>query len=221
VSAISVLVADDQAIVRAGFSALLDAEADLTVVGQAVDGADAVQLTRRTRPDVVLMDVRMPVMDGLLATTAIRSNPDLASTRVLVLTTFDLDEYVFGALRAGASGYLLKGMEPVDLIRAVHVVAAGEALLAPTATRRLIEAFSAAAVPTAPRRALAVDMTEREREVLRLVARGLTNQEIAHDLCISPLTVKTHVSSLLAKHQLRDRVQLVILGYETGLTPLG
>lgn len=171
----------------------------------------------RLLPDVVLMDVRMPDMDGLTATAAIRAEPSLASTQILVLTTFDLDDYVFGALRAGASGYLLKGMEPADLIRAVHIIHAGDALLAPTATRRLIRAFSTIDSPRAERRHLNADITDREREVLTLTARGLNNTAIAEALFISPLTVKTHVSSLLAKHQMRDRVQLVILGYETGL----
>jgi len=214
---VRVLIADDQGLVRAGFRLLLDAEPDLTVIGEAADGAQAVLLTRQASPDVVLMDIRMPGVDGLEATRRIRADPALDGTRILILTTFDLDEYVFAALRAGASGYLLKGMEPEELIGAVHLIADGQALLAPTATRHLIDAYVAAApAATTPTVALAPDMTDRETGVLALVAEGLSNVEIAERLFISPPTAKSHVSSLLAKHRLRDRVQLVVLAYESG-----
>ncbi len=223
---VRVLLADDQALVRAGFAALIEAEDGLEVAGAAADGAEAVELARATVPDVVLMDVRMPVMDGLEATERITADPALADTRVLVLTTFELDEYVFGALRAGASGFLLKDVEPAELVTAIRVVAAGEALLAPRVTRRLIEAYVArppAARPDAPgpaRDALA-DLTAREREVLALVGAGLSNQEIAERLVVSPLTAKTHVSRVLMKTGCRDRAQLVVLAYESGLVVPG
>jgi DNA-binding NarL/FixJ family response regulator len=215
----SVLIADDQAMVRGGFRALLDAETDLAVVGEAADGLQALELARRYRPDVVLMDIRMPGLDGLEATRLITADPTLAETRVLVLTTFDLDEYIFGALRAGASGFLLKGMEPSELISAVRTISRGDMLLAPVATRRLIETYikGAATAGTQSSAALSGDVTERETEILVLLARGLSNAEIAARLVISPFTVKSHVSSLLTKHALRDRVQLVVLAYETGL----
>jgi DNA-binding NarL/FixJ family response regulator len=218
---ISVLIADDQALVRAGFSALLDAEDDLEVCGEASDGEEAVRLARALAPDIVLMDVRMPRMDGLEATAAITSDGQLADTRVIVLTTFELDEYVFGALRAGASGFLLKDLETADLLSAIRVVRDGDALLAPRVTRRLIEAFS-----RSPERTLATppsldELTPREREVLALVGAGLSNAEIAARLVLSPLTAKTHVSRLLMKLGARDRAQLVVVAYESGLVVPG
>jgi DNA-binding NarL/FixJ family response regulator len=218
-----VLLADDQALVRAGFRALLDAQADIDVVGEASDGAEAVELAQATRPDIVLMDVRMPRVDGLEATRRITSDATLEGTRVIVLTTFELDDYVFGALRAGASGFLLKDIDPLDLLSAVRVVAGGDALLAPRLTRRLIEAFVSQAPATpAPRpdEALA-ELTPREREVLALVGRGLSNTEIADELILSPLTAKTHVARLFQKLDARDRAQLVVLAYETGLVVPG
>ena len=226
---IRVLIADDQTLVRAGFRALLDSEPDIDVVGEAVDGEDAVRMAALTRPDVLLMDIRMPRVDGLTATARILADPATAGTRVLVLTTFELDEYVFGALRAGASGFLLKDVEPVALLEAVRVVADGQALLAPRVTRRLIDAFvnrppaaeAAAAQTGATDSPVAddalADLTPREREVLTLVGRGMTNQEIAVHLVLSPLTAKTHVSRLFVKLGVRDRAQLVVLAYETGL----
>ncbi len=202
---------------RAGFGALLDRTDDLEVVGEAADGVEAGELTRRTRPDVVLMDVRMPRLDGIEATKRICADADLAGTRVIILTTFELDAYVYAALRAGASGFLLKDLEPDELRRAIRVVAAGEALLAPSVTRRLIEEF--AARPTASREQAAKLrlLTDREREIVVLVGRGLTNEEIAELLTISPTTVKTHVSRAMLKLHARDRAQLVVFGYETGL----
>ena len=216
-----VLIADDQGLVRAGFSALIDAEPGLEVCGEAGDGEQAIARAREVRPDVVLMDVRMPHLDGLEATRRITADPALADTRVIVLTTFELDEYVFGALRAGASGFLLKDLEPRDLLHAIRVVAEGEALLAPRITKRLIEAFAdrraAARTPTP-----ALDeLTAREREVLTLVAAGLSNQEIAAQLVVSPLTAKTHVSRVLMKLGARDRAQLVVAAYESGLVVPG
>ena len=218
---IRVLLADDQAMVRAGFSALLDAEDGLEVCGEAGDGRRAVVLAKQLRPDVVLMDVRMPVMDGIEATRAITADPALAGTRVVVLTTFELDEYVFGALRAGASGFLLKNLEPADLLRTIRIVAAGDSLLAPGVTTRLIEAY--VAVPErSPALAAGLDeLTAREREILELIALGLSNVEIADRLWLSPLTVKTHVSHVLAKLGARDRVQLVVAAYESGLVVPG
>ena len=221
---IRVLLVDDQTLVRAGFRALLESEDDLEVVGEAMDGAEAVEQAIATRPDVVLMDIRMPNVDGLVATRRITDDPRLVGTRVIVLTTFALDEYVFGALRVGASGFLLKDLEPVALIDAVRVVHGGEALLAPRVTRALIEAFvSAAPAPAtagdptsvAPDERLA-GLTPREREILGLVGRGMSNQEIAEHLVLSPLTSKTHVSRLFLKLGARDRAQLVVLAYETG-----
>ena len=219
-----VVLADDQALVRAGFRALLDAEPDIEVAGEAADGAEAVELARRERPRVVLMDVRMPRMDGLEATRRIATDPALADTRVIVLTTFELDEYVFGALQAGASGFLLKDIDPPDLLTAVRVVAEGEALLTPRLTRRLIEAFvehDRAAPPAVTEGDRLEELTPREREVLALVGRGLSNAEIADELVLSPLTAKTHVARLFSKLDARDRAHLVILAYETGLVVPG
>jgi DNA-binding NarL/FixJ family response regulator len=214
---ISVLITEDQAMVRAGFRALIEAEPDLTVAGEAADGREAVELALATRPDVVLMDIRMPEMDGLEAARRIAAEPGMGETRILVLTTFELDEYVFGALRAGASGFLLKGGEPAELLAAIRIVAAGDALLAPSVTRRLIEAYAEA--PTErPEVAGLEDLTAREREVLGLVAEGLTNAEIADRLVLSPLTAKTHVSRILMKLGARDRVQLVVIAHQAGLT---
>lgn len=213
---IRVLVTDDQAAVRAGFAALVAAEDGMQVAGEAANGREAIALARRTRPDVVLMDIRMPLIDGLEATRAICSDPSLSSTRVLVLTTFDLDEYVYGALRAGASGFLLKDAGPGELLQAIRTVHAGDALIAPSVTKRLIAEFAARPDPENPPAAL-VDLTSRELEILRLVATGRSNAEIAGKLVISPLTAKTHVSHILTKLGCRDRAQLVTLAYETGL----
>jgi len=217
---IHVLLAEDQAIVRAGFRALLDAEPDLEVAGEAANGREAVDLTRQLNPDLVVMDIRMPELDGLEATEQITSDPALSSTRILVLTTFELDEYVFSALRAGASGFLLKGGEPADLLSAIRLVAAGEALLAPSVTKRLIEAYMAQPGPAAPMVPSGLDeLTPRELEILQEVAQGHTNREIADALYLSPLTVKTHVSRILTKLRARDRVQLVVIAYQAGIAP--
>jgi DNA-binding NarL/FixJ family response regulator len=215
---VSILLADDQALVRAGFRAILQTQPDLTVVGEAVDGRDAVDLVRRRAPDVVLMDVRMPGLDGIEATRRITA--DHAGTAVLVLTTFDLDEYVYASLRAGASGFLLKDVVPEDLIAAVRVVARGDALISPSVTKRLVERFAATARPAEPPAALA-DLTPREQEILRLLGRGLSNAEIADELVIGIETVKTHVKRVLAKLGLRDRVQAVVLAYEAGVVTPG
>ena len=215
---ISVLLADDQALVRAGFRALLNAEPDIEVVAEAADGLEAVRLARENRPDVVLMDIRMPGVDGLEATRRIAADPALAGTKVVILTTFELDEYVFEALRTGASGFLVKDTEPVELLRAVRVVAAGEALLSPSVTRRVIGEFATAGGrerPAAPREL--EQLTDREREVMVLVAEGLSNDEIAARLVISPATAKTHVSRTMVKLGARDRAQLVVYAYEAGL----
>jgi DNA-binding NarL/FixJ family response regulator len=215
---ISVLVADDHSLVRAGFRSILGDEDDIDVVGEATDGAQAVEAAVRQRPDVVLMDIRMPGMDGLEATRRITADPRLRGTKVVVLTTFDLDEYVFGALKAGASAFLLKGVEPQALIDAVRTVAGGDALLEPSVTRRLIEAYvKGQAVPAPAGSPLPATLTAREVEILRLIAAGWTNNEIAVHLFISPLTCKSHVSRILAKLDARDRIQLVVLAYESGL----
>jgi DNA-binding NarL/FixJ family response regulator len=217
---IRVAVADDQALVRSGFLALLGSDAGIDVVGEAGNGTEAVRLARQVRPDVMLMDIRMPEMDGLEATRRITADPALDTVRILVLTTFDLDSYVHEALRAGASGFLLKDTLPVELLKAVRVVASGEALLAPSITRRLIEDFvrrPASSVDTAR-----LDhLTDREREVLVAVSRGLSNAELADELCVSTATAKTHVSHLLTKFAVRDRAQLVVVAYETGLVTPG
>jgi DNA-binding NarL/FixJ family response regulator len=219
---IRVALADDQVLVRAGFRVLLDAEEGIEVVGEAADGAEAVDVAVRERPDVVLMDIRMPNVDGIEATRRIAADARTASTKVLVLTTFDLDEYVFQALRAGASGFLLKDTHPHELLSAIRVVAAGDALLSPKVTRTVIAEFA-----NRPERAAAVDegdlafLTEREREVLPLIGRGLSNAEIAEALTIGAATTKTHVSHILAKLNARDRAQLVVTAYETGLVTPG
>jgi DNA-binding NarL/FixJ family response regulator len=210
---IRVVIADDQALVRAGFRLIVQSQPDMQVAGEAVDGQEAVELVRRERPDVVLMDVRMPRVDGIQATREVA-----AMTRVVILTTFELDEYVFDALAAGASAFLLKAAPPEDLVRAIRVVAQGEALLAPSVTKRLIEEFARRPEPAAARKAKELEsLTDREKDVLREIARGLTNAEIAARLHVSETTVKTHVAHLLDKLDLRDRVQAVILAYETGL----
>ena len=218
---IRVLVADDQAAVRDGFAALIDAQENMLVAGHASNGREAVDLCRRTFPNVVLMDIRMPVLDGLEATRLICIDPTLERTRVLVLTTFDLDEYVYEALRSGASGFLLKDTPRRELLHAIEVIAAGDALISPRITRRLIAEFAARRDPRAPPAALA-ELTERERDILTLVARGLSNEEIAGRLVISPFTAKTHVRNVLRKLDCRDRAGLVALAYESGLiTPGG
>jgi DNA-binding NarL/FixJ family response regulator len=214
---IRILLADDQALVRAGFSALLERTADMEVVGQAADGVEAVAVARRHRPDIVLMDVRMPTMDGIEATRQMCADPALADTRVVILTTFEIDEYVYAALRAGASGFLLKDLEPDELRRAIRVVAAGNALLAPSVTRRLIEEFAGRPAPDPGHAAKLRLLTDREREIVALVGTGLTNEEIGTRLVISPTTVKTHVSRAMLKLHARDRAQLVVFGYESGL----
>ncbi|MEY9953621.1 response regulator [Leifsonia sp. EB34] len=217
---IRVLLADDQHLVRAGFRALLENEGDLEVVGEAATGREAVELARRTHPDVVLMDIRMPDGDGLWATGQLTADPALAGTRIVMVTTFELDDYVAQAILAGASGFLVKDTEPVELLRAVRVVAAGDALLSPGATRRLIERVASGLRPAPDPEALR-DLTEREREVLALVGHGLTNTEIGERLFLSPLTAKTHVSRIMTKLAARDRVHLVVVAYETGLVQPG
>lgn len=217
---IRVLLVDDQELVRTGFAALIDAEDDLEVVGHAADGHEAIDQAFDTRPDVILMDIRMPGLDGIAATTRIVETEALTGCRVIVLTTFDLDTYVYGALRAGASGFLLKDTAPVALLEAIRVVAAGDALIAPSITRRLIAEFASRPDPADRGDVLDV-LTDREREVLATVGRGLSNAEIAERLSISPLTAKTHVSRILTKLQARDRAQLVAVAYETGLVVPG
>jgi DNA-binding NarL/FixJ family response regulator len=217
---IRILVADDQMLVRAGFRALLGAEDGVEVVGEAADGEQAVSLTRAQQPDVVLMDIRMPGLDGLEASRRILSDPALADVRVVILTTFETDEYIFEAIRLGASGFLVKDTEPADLIKAIRVVAAGESLLSPGVTRRLIEEFARRA--KAPLTLPGIgDLTEREREVMGLVALGLSNDEIAQRLVVSPATAKTHVSRIMIKLGARDRAQLVVFAYESGMARPG
>jgi DNA-binding NarL/FixJ family response regulator len=217
---ITVVLADDQALVRAGFRALLDAQADITVVGEAADGDEAVRLAVEHRPDVVLMDIRMPGVDGLTATRRIAEDDRLVGVRVVVLTTFDLDEYVFEAIRSGANGFLVKDTEPAELLRAIRAVVAGDALLSPGVTRRLIEEFAARAKD--PGAVPGLDaLTDREREVMALVGQGLTNDEIATRLIMSGATAKTHVSRAMIKLGARDRAQLVVYAYEAGLVRPG
>jgi DNA-binding NarL/FixJ family response regulator len=220
-SILRILIADDQALVRAGFKMILDAEDDLDVVGEAADGAEAVELARRLKPDVVLMDIRMPELDGIEATRRVVALDGERPVRVLMLTTFDLNEYVYEALRAGASGFLLKDVPPEQLAAGIRIIAQGEALLAPSITKRLIQEFAAAApVATTPPKGLD-ELTARELEVFQLVARGLSNAEIAAELIVSETTVKTHVARVLMKLGLRDRVQAVVLAYESGVAVPG
>lgn len=221
-TSLRVLIVDDQALVRAGFAMILSAEPDIEVVGEAATGVEALTAARETRPDVILMDIRMPVMDGIAATLELcagrRADPDCP--RVLILTTFDLDDYVYDALRAGASGFLLKDTPPEDLAEAIRIVAAGDSLLSPSITRKLLEEFNRAPATPTPHKHL-VDLTEREVEVLQQLARGLSNAEIADVLFVSETTVKTHVSHILTKLELRDRVQAVVVAYESGLVVPG
>ncbi|MCX4552610.1 response regulator transcription factor [Streptomyces sp. NBC_01387] len=217
---IRVLLADDQSLVRAGFRALLGAQPDIEVAGEAADGAQALQLVRELRPDIVLMDIRMPVLDGLAATRKITDDQDLDGVKVVMLTTFELDEYVFEAIRSGASGFLVKDTEPEELLRAVRAVVDGDALLSPGVTRRLIAEFAARSKEPAALSDLG-GLTDREREVMALVGIGLSNDEIARRLVVSPLTAKTHVSRAMVKLGARDRAQLVVLAYESGLVRPG
>ena len=217
---IRVAIADDQQLIRGGFRSLLESEPDIEVVGEAGTGAEAVALVTALKPDVVLMDIRMPYGDGLWATEQIAANPALSGTHIVIVTTFELDEYVGQAIRAGASGFLVKDTEPVELIRAVRVVAGGEALLSPGVTKRLLERL-AGSITEKPDTAQLNVLTEREREVLGLVGHGLTNDEIGQRLFLSPLTAKTHVSRIMSKLLARDRVQLVVVAYETGLVSPG
>jgi DNA-binding NarL/FixJ family response regulator len=217
---IRVVLADDQALVRAGFRALLDAQDDIEVVGEAGDGEEAVRLAAELPPDIVLMDIRMPGSDGLSATRGIAADERSADVRVVILTTFGLDEYVFEAIRSGASGFLVKDTEPEELVQAVRVVAGGEALLSPSVTKRLIAEFAARAKEPMARARLE-ELTDREREVVALVAEGLSNEEIARRLVVSPATAKTHVSRAMGKLRARDRAQLVVIAYESGLVRPG
>lgn len=217
---VKVILADDQALVRAGFRALLESCPDIEVVAEAATGTEAVSLVRRHHPDVVLMDIRMPDTDGLAATASITSDPSLSRVRIIILTTFDLDEYVFEALRAGASGFLVKDTEPVELLQAVRVVARGDALLSPGVTRRLVEEFAQRAKEPITDAKVAL-LTEREREVVTLAGTGLSNEEIAERLFLSPATAKTHVSRSMIKLGVRDRAQLVVFAYESGLVRPG
>jgi DNA-binding NarL/FixJ family response regulator len=217
---IRVAIADDQQLIRGGFRSLLESESDIEVVGEAGTGLEAVALVKTQRPDVVLMDIRMPDGDGLWATEQIAADPELAATHIVIVTTFELDEYVGQAIRAGASGFLVKDTEPVELIRAVRVVAGGDALLSPGVTKRLLERI-AGGLAEAPDTAQLAVLTDREREVLGLVGLGLTNDEIGRELYLSPLTAKTHVSRIMSKLTARDRVQLVVVAYETGLVTPG
>jgi len=218
---VGVVVVDDQALVRAGFRVLVNSAPDLEVLGEAADGREAIEVVRATRPDVVLMDVRMPVMDGLEATRRITASPLGSPVRILMLTTFDLDEYVYDALRAGASGFLLKDTPPEDLLAAIRVIAGGEALLAPSVTRRLIAEFASRPEPARDSGGTLAVLTEREREVLVAVAHGSSNAELAEELHMSVATAKTHVSRILAKLGARDRTQLVVIAYQTGLVGTG
>jgi DNA-binding NarL/FixJ family response regulator len=218
---IGVLIADDQALVRTGFRMVLEVEDDIAIVGEAANGEQAVHSAARLKPDVVLMDVRMPELDGIAATRQILGRKSVPATRVLILTTFDLDEYVYDALDAGASGFLLKDSSPEQLVSAIHVVAEGEALLAPSVTKRLIEQFARTRQPRREPPPGLEELTSREREVFELVARGLSNTEIAASLVVSESTVKTHVARALAKLGLRDRVQAVVLAYESGVVSPG
>jgi len=217
---IRIVLVDDQALLRAGFRALIDAEEDLQVVGEASNGQEGLYVVRRMHPDVVLMDIRMPGVDGLAATRAIGADTGLADTKVIILTTFDLDEYVFEAVRLGASGFLVKDTEPVDLLAGIRAVAAGDALLSPGVTRRLIAEFATRSKHTADASALE-PLTDREREVVGLVGEGLNNEEIAARLVVSPATAKTHVSRAMIKMHARDRAQLVVIAYESGLVRPG
>ncbi len=218
---IRIALADDQPLVRVALRALADADGEIEVVGEAGNGRELLELARRTRPDVAVVDIRMPVMDGLEATRQLALDPALAGTRVLILTTFEIDEYVFAALRAGASGFLLKDEEPAELLRAIRVIAQGDSLLSPGVTRRLVETFAARPAAVAPNLALLSDLTEREREVVALVGLGLSNDEIAQRLVMSPATARTHVSRAMGKLSAHDRAQLVVFAYETGLITPG
>ena len=218
---IRVVLADDQALVRGGLRALIEAEDDVEVAGEAADGAQALEVVRTQRPDVVLMDIRMPGVDGLEATRRIAADASLRDVRVLILTTFEVDEYVFAALRAGAAGFLLKDAEPAALLHAIRVVAACDALLSPSVTRRVVEVLAGGSSPDAPQSALLAELTEREREIVGLVAGGLSNADIAQRLVISPATARTHVSRAMVKLGARDRAQLVVFAYESGIVAPG